>query len=348
VSWTLPNPPLIDRLEADGSSLRELLEDWEMELLALAWRTADEMNVVNPVAGEGWSTAQRDLERVLGTQGCKSTASHVLKRHSAWRLLITVLCLCREKPLTGTCRSQTELSTSKDKRAKRAKRIVSVVRICKTVLFTNLRYSYYASLGALPDFADSLVDYAYERQTQCDVLNEPYYYECIQAIAKQRGSDELQLKTTMLESKGLVSRRDLSEAYKYFDLPVDGGAADDERIYNVFQAQHADLAPQQQERAREMLGRIGRRRGSKLLMNASQQKIETAAEAYAWLGNGLGPETDDSFVVSIFSLRVSQTQLPRQWRIHQRLPDAPARGEGANVSATTANIACIDGWQQGS
>ena len=43
-SWTLPNPPRIeDRLGADGSDLRELLEDWEMELLALAWRTADEM-----------------------------------------------------------------------------------------------------------------------------------------------------------------------------------------------------------------------------------------------------------------------------------------------------------------
>jgi ubiquitin carboxyl-terminal hydrolase 25/28 len=113
----------------------------------------------------------------------------------------------------------------------------------------------------------------------------------------------------MLESKGLVSRRALSEAYRFFDLPEDGGAADDDRIYNIFQAQHDDLPAQHQERAREMLGRIGRRRGSKLLMNASQQTIETAQEAYAWLGNGLGPETDDSFVVTIFSLRVSPTHL---------------------------------------
>ena len=52
-----------------------MLEDVEMELLALAWRTANEMNVVNPVAGEGWPSAQRDLERVLGTQACKSTFS---------------------------------------------------------------------------------------------------------------------------------------------------------------------------------------------------------------------------------------------------------------------------------
>ena len=208
------------------------------------------------------------------------------------------------------------------------------MRIYDVVLLTNIPVSYFASLGALSDFADTLVDFAYERQTQCDALNEPYYYECIQSIAKQRGSEELQLKTTMLESKGLVSRRDLSEAYRYFHLPADGGAADDDRIYNVFQAQHADLGAQEQEKAREMLGRIGRRRGSKLLLNASQQTIETAQEAYAWLGNGLGPETDDSFVVSIYSLRVSQTQLPRQWRIHRRLP-TPRAWRKSRSRATT-------------
>lgn len=175
-------------------------------------------------------------------------------------------------------------------------------------------------MGALSDFADSLVDFAYEKQTHCDALNEAYYYECIQAIAKQRGSDELQLKMIMLESKGLVSRRDLSEAYKYFDLPADGGAADDDRIYNVFHAQHADLGVQEQERAREMLGRIGRQRGSKLLTNAAMQTIETAQEAYAWLGNGLGPETDDAFVVTIFSLRVSSMHLPRWWQTRNCLP----------------------------
>jgi ubiquitin carboxyl-terminal hydrolase 25/28 len=72
MNWALPNPPTIeDRLGADGSSMREQLEDVEMELVALAWRTAAEMNVVNPVAGEGWHSAQRDFERVLGTQGCK-------------------------------------------------------------------------------------------------------------------------------------------------------------------------------------------------------------------------------------------------------------------------------------
>jgi ubiquitin carboxyl-terminal hydrolase 25/28 len=107
-SWTLPSPPFIeDRLGADGSNLRELLEDWEMELLALAWRTADEMNIVNPVAGEGWSPAQRDLERVLGTQGCKSPAFHVLDLVAVTSLGLAfvddsiVLCLCCSEDATN-------------------------------------------------------------------------------------------------------------------------------------------------------------------------------------------------------------------------------------------------------
>jgi len=46
-----------------------------------------------------------------------------------------------------------------------------------------------------------------------------------------------------------------------------------------------------------------------MLINASMQTIETAEEAYAWLGNSLGPEADDSFVVTMFSVRVSLALL---------------------------------------
>lgn len=165
-------------------------------------------------------------------------------------------------------------------------------------------------MGALSDFPDGLIEFAYERQTQCDVLSEPYYFECIQVIARQRGSEDLQLRMTMLESKGLVSRRDLSEAYRYFDLPADGRQVDDQRIHDIFKAREPDLGVQAQERAREMLGRIGRQRGSKLLANAAMQTIETAEEAYAWLGSGLGPESDDGFVVTFFAMKVSAPLLP--------------------------------------
>lgn len=108
----------------------------------------------------------------------------------------------------------------------------------------------------------------------------------------------------MVESSGLVSRRDLAEAYRFFDLPSNGGGADDDRIYNLFQVQHQDHGPQAQEKAREMLGRIGKHRASNMLTKAALQTIETAEEAYAWLGDGLGPDADDSFVVTVYTIKV--------------------------------------------
>ena len=70
--WNLPNPPSVyDRLQADGSSQRELLEDADYELLALLAKTAKDTNTANPGAAEIWTSADRELERVLGAQGCK-------------------------------------------------------------------------------------------------------------------------------------------------------------------------------------------------------------------------------------------------------------------------------------
>ena len=70
-AWTLPNPPqLNDRLQADGSSHRELLEDVEVELLAWMYKISTETGAVNPGAVEGWPSADRDVERTLAAQGC--------------------------------------------------------------------------------------------------------------------------------------------------------------------------------------------------------------------------------------------------------------------------------------
>ncbi|OQO08017.1 hypothetical protein B0A48_06810 [Cryoendolithus antarcticus] len=162
---------------------------------------------------------------------------------------------------------------------------------------------YISSLGAVTDFGDSLIEFAYDRQVACDPMNEAYYLECLQEITKQRGSEDLQVKMFTQESAGLVSRRDLREAYRTFGLPTNGGGADDERILNLFHAQHTDLGAQGQENLREMLGRIGRARGSSTLNNASRQSVETIEEAYAWLGNGLGPQSDDSMVTTIYAVK---------------------------------------------
>ena len=110
----------------------------------------------------------------------------------------------------------------------------------------------------------------------------------------------------MLTSQGLVSKRDLVEAYTFFNLPLGGGAADDERIMNLYQAQSGGLGPEASERARNMLLRIGNARGSQLLINAAQQTIETVQEALAWLGNGIHENTPDDMVITVFAIKVSR------------------------------------------
>ena len=71
-TWDLPNPPEVqNRLNSDGNTRREVLEDVEYELTALMYRTAMEFSIVNPAAVEGWSSADRDLQRTLAAQGCE-------------------------------------------------------------------------------------------------------------------------------------------------------------------------------------------------------------------------------------------------------------------------------------
>ena len=48
-----------------------MLEDVEMELLALMAKTSSESATPNPAAAEGWPSAEREVERVLAAQGCK-------------------------------------------------------------------------------------------------------------------------------------------------------------------------------------------------------------------------------------------------------------------------------------
>ena len=72
IIWYLPElEPSADPLQTDGNSPRELLEDVEMELLAHMIAIASETGLVNPHAGDGWSSANRDIERALAAQGCK-------------------------------------------------------------------------------------------------------------------------------------------------------------------------------------------------------------------------------------------------------------------------------------
>jgi ubiquitin carboxyl-terminal hydrolase 25/28 len=155
-----------------------------------------------------------------------------------------------------------------------------------------------------------MIDFAYERQSMCDPPNRPYYFECLQVIAESRGTEKLQMKVAMLASQDLVSRRDLSAAYRLLNVPVaDAHNYDDARILDQFHVRQSDLGVQAQEEARQALYRVGMARGSTRLINASRQLIETYDDALTWIGNGVNRETTDESLLAVVGMKVSFTSL---------------------------------------
>ena len=120
------------------------------------------------------------------------------------------------------------------------------------------------------------------------------------------------MKVVTLESQNLVSRRDLSAAYRF--LGITGWeikSISDERIVEKYQAQQPDLSAQSQEEARSALYKISVARNSTLLLNASRQSVDTYDDALRWLGNGVDKNTSDEGVLAVLSIKVGRASLKR-------------------------------------
>lgn len=166
---------------------------------------------------------------------------------------------------------------------------------------------FFNSLGALPEFSDSLVEYAYDRQTICDPERQPYYFECLQEITDSRSTEQLQMKVATLQSQEIVSRRDIFAAYRYLNIPPsEGKNFEDSRIIELFQAQQPDLGAVAQEEARGHLYKLGVSRQSNLLINASRQSVDTYEDALSWLGNGVTKDTPDEAILAVLAIRVGR------------------------------------------
>ncbi|GAB7363300.1 hypothetical protein MBLNU230_g3581t1 [Neophaeotheca triangularis] len=165
---------------------------------------------------------------------------------------------------------------------------------------------YYASLGALSDFSDTLVDFAHERQTNCDPAQQAYYLECLQEITSARGSEQLHIKCATLESQGLISRRDLNEAYKTLAVPpVSAHTYSDDRIVGLYQARTTDSSPAVIENLRKAVHTIGTSRNSSVLTNAAKDSVETYDEAINWLGNGATKDSPDEYLLTAYAIKIA-------------------------------------------
>lgn len=168
-------------------------------------------------------------------------------------------------------------------------------------------YSYFSSLGALPDFADSLIEFAFDRQSNCDPAQHSYYFECLQIISESRNTEALQMKVATLSSQDLVSRRDLSAAYRHLQVHGDARNLSDERIVEVFQARVGDLGVTAADEARQALYKIGQFRQSQVIINASRQSVDTYEDALSWLGNGASKQSSDDSLLAILTVKASES-----------------------------------------
>lgn len=128
--------------------------------------------------------------------------------------------------------------------------------------------SFYAGLGALPDFSDELVHFAYERQTSCDPPQSPLYLTCLQEIAQSRQSEFLQTKVALTVSQGEISSRDIQQAYSYLGVSP---TFDDAAIIGTCQARISD-APRQEHDIRQHLRVIGVARKSEAIQSAAANR----------------------------------------------------------------------------
>lgn len=142
-------------------------------------------------------------------------------------------------------------------------------------------HPHYAGLGAVNDFSDDLIAFAYDRQRDCDPQNKPYYLECLQGIGQGRESEDLQAKSVMAISMGEHTLKDIENAYKFFAINPDTAGGDD-YIVGLYKSR-IESAPRQKEEARQSLQIIGQARQSGIIQAMANDRAMSFEEALEYL-----------------------------------------------------------------
>lgn len=152
----------------------------------------------------------------------------------------------------------------------------------------------YGSLGALSDFSDKLILWAYERQNLCDPSNGPYYFDCLAHIAHGRKSEDLQTEVATKRSSGLATMTDVREAYKTLALPSD--TRDVAHIIGTYKSTLQD-SPKQSVPLREALEVIGNYLQNAEILSAASRSTMDIATANDKLS--ITNDTDASTIMTI-------------------------------------------------
>jgi ubiquitin carboxyl-terminal hydrolase 25/28 len=172
-------------------------------------------------------------------------------------------------------------------------------------------HPYYSGLGAVGDFSDELLLFAYTAQWQADPVNGPYYFECLQDLAIGRKSTELEIQVQMLASKGHSNRKEVNNAYLYLAMdPRHAHVLGDEHIIGQFRARLQDIGPGAVQETRNMLRIIASARNSERIRQEASSAIETYSQALNCLD--AQEETDDDVIITCYSLKASDSAASQE------------------------------------
>lgn len=186
-------------------------------------------------------------------------------------------------------------------------------RRSRTVDLSKQEHPHYASLGAVDDFTDDFLLWAYERQCEHDPANKPYYLDCLRGIAQGRKSSELEMKVAMAASAGEVGLQEVQEAYKFFALDPNTREGD-EYIIGVYNSR-IESAPRQKDEARDCLRVIAKARNSQKIESVANDRAMTFEEALAFLNVTADTQSD-----SIEAAAVAMVSRPLAWTLNLLFP----------------------------
>lgn len=194
--------------------------------------------------------------------------------------------------------------------ARTTKKTTRALIALDVIVYKLTRIRYYAGLGAVGDFSDALLLFAFTRQVSHDLTNQPYYFECLENIAIGRKSDILGTEVAMLASNGVTSKRNLDNAYRYFGIDSNhAGVIGDDHIIGTFKARLDDISPSQVEEARHQLRILAAARSSERIKAAADDVVDTEEQALAFLNLETGA-TDD-FIQTMYTVKVGAQGLSR-------------------------------------
>ncbi len=157
----------------------------------------------------------------------------------------------------------------------------------------------YISLGVVDNFPDKLIEWAYDRQCECDPSNKPYYLDCLQDLAHGRQSPDLQTRVAMATSAGELGQKAIEDSYRYFNLDPESVEGDD-HIMGLYKSR-IESAPRQKDEARECLLTIAKHRNSEKIEALANDRTMSFEEALEFL-NVSADTASDSIEASAVAL----------------------------------------------